>query len=149
MDLTFFAIAIPVATAILGYLVGFWMQKWRATEARRTDIEKQRRPIYAEASNLVYAIENNRGNANGLEAAIGRLANWYPTKANYLPPSGIAAVLGLINEGTLFHIDLNNRETEALHISRELFSKSLQKAKLYFTDNEDIRWLPEDREQKE
>lgn len=148
MNISFFGIAIPVALTILGYLVGLWKQKWKATEARRIDIEKTRRPIYAEALDLVYAVEKSRGNADELEAAIGRIANWFPAKASYLPPKGNDAIFSLITDGTLYHVDLHNRETEALSRSRELFGKSLQKAKLYFMNNEDIRWLPEDRGQK-
>lgn len=146
MDISFFAIAIPVASAVLGYLVGFWMQKWKAMEARRTDIERLRRPIYAEALEIIYAIENNRGNAESLGAGIDRLRDWYPTKVSYLPPKGNDAIFAVITDATVYYIDLNNRETAALSRSRDIFNRSLQTAKLFLMNSEDIRWLQEDPE---
>lgn len=148
MDLTFFAIAIPVASAVLGYLVGFWMQKWKATEARRNDIEKLRRPIYAEALDIVFNIENSRHDVEIFKSSLNRLADWLPAKANYFPPMGTDAVFGIITYGFMYSCDMHNRETEAKLKSRFLFHDNLQKAKLFFMNNEDIRWLPEDLKQK-
>jgi hypothetical protein len=148
MDMTFFKIAIPVASAALGYLVGFWMQKWKAMEARRNDIEKLRRPIYAEALDIVFNIENSRHDADKFESSLKILADWLPAKANYFPPRGTDAVFGIITYGFMYSCDMHNRETEAKLRSRILFHENLQKAKLYFMNNEDIRWLPEDLKQE-
>lgn len=148
MTINIFSIAIGVGLAVLGHSVAFWRLKWKAGEARRTDWEKLRRPINAEALALVYGVENSRGNADDLEAALGRIRDWFPAKASYLPPKGNDAIFDVITDGALYHIDLHNRETGSVSRSREIFNRSLQLAKLYFMNNEDIRWLPEDLKPK-
>ncbi|MDD8014066.1 MAG: hypothetical protein PHX45_00115 [Acidobacteriota bacterium] len=146
MNISFFGIAIPVGLTVLGYLVGFWMQKWKATEARRIDIEKQRRPIYADAVKLIFAIEKNRGDTDRFEAEINKMADWIPVNASYLPPKGINLIFGVANRGKAYSCDLHNGDTNLE--TRKWFLEILQAAKEFFLGNQDIRWLPEDREHK-
>jgi hypothetical protein len=131
--------------AILGHLVAFWRLKWKTAAGRRTDWEKLRRPIYAEAFKHVSAIDQGRGDAENFEAEIKKFADWIPANACYLPPKGIELVFGVVNRGTAYSIDIHNRDVDS--DTRKWFLDVLQAAKDYFVDIQDIRWLPEDHEQ--
>jgi hypothetical protein len=115
-----------------------------AIEDRRADIEKVRMPIYADALTLIYEIENNRKDADIFEAARRRLCEWAPAKLNYIPPRAVELIFGIINRGAAFGCDLHNREVNRR--TSDWFRETLQAAKEFFLNNQDIRWLPEDRE---
>jgi hypothetical protein len=112
-------------------------------EDRRADIENVRMPIYADALTLIYEIENDRSDADRFEAARKRLCEWAPAKLNYLPPKAVELIFGVINRGAAYGCDLHNKEPN--HNTSEWFREMLQAAKEFFLQNQDIRWLPEDR----
>ena len=114
-----------------------------AIEDRRTDIEGIRMPIYADALALIYEIENNRSDADRFEAARKRLCEWAPAKLNYMPPRAVELVFGVINRGAAYGCDLHNRELNRK--TNEWFRESLQAAKEFFLNNQDLRWLTEDK----
>ena len=146
MDMIFFKIAIPVATAALGYLVGFWMQKWRAMEARRTEIERLRRPIYAEILSILCALEQCQYQSDRLGQAVASLQEWVISKATYMPPQGNALLFEVIDSGRrLWAVSQNNDAAMSMKVNKG-FNENLHKAKTFFIDNQVIRWLPEDRE---
>jgi len=140
------SILIGALLVILGHLIAIWRMQWKSVNDRRNDWEKLRRPIYSEALDIIYAIENNRGNLDRFSNEINRLKLWFPAKGSSLSPMGIDVIFGLISGGTIYYIDVSNRDVDAQ--TRELFKKSLQVAKDYFLNNQDIRWLPEDKEKE-
>jgi len=144
MNMYLLGIASGILLSILGHLVAFWRLKWKIKAGRKTHLANLRIPIYAEALALVYSIENNRGNADALHAAINGLKDWIPAKATYLPPQGNAAIFGIISFGTAYWCDLQNRQTDAE--TRRIFQENLQTAKRFFMENRDIGWLPKDLE---
>jgi hypothetical protein len=148
MDIRFFNIAIPVATAALGYLVGFWTQKWKAMEARRAEIERLRRPIYAETLSVLCALEQGQYQSDRLASGIVRLQDWAISKSTDMPPQGNALLLGVIDSArALWAASQNNNPEIAVKVNK-VFNENLQKVKTFFIDNEAIRWLPEDRDKK-
>lgn len=142
MNIYVLGIISGILLSILGHLVAFWRLKWKNSASRKTYWANLRIPIYAEALALIYSIENNRGNADALQAAIDGLKNWIPAKATYLPPQGNNAIFGIISFGTAFCCDLQNRQTDIE--TRKIFQENLRTAKQFFMENHDIGWLPKD-----
>lgn len=141
----FFAIAIPVATAVLGYIAGFLREKWKAKEDRRKEIERLRRPIYAEALKVLCDLEQCQYQSDKLGPAIARLQEWIYGKATDMPPQ-MNALLDGVNYSArrLLGASLGNDADKSIEAKRG-FDEDLGKAKTFLINNEAIRWLPEDR----
>ena len=144
----FFAIAIPAATLVFGYLLGVWREKRQATEARRAETERLRRPIYAETLSVLGDLEKCQYRVDTLGPAIVRLQEWAVSKATYMPPQGNALLDGVIYSARrLLGASLGNDADVAIKANK-VFNEDLCKAKTFLIDNEAIRWLPEDRGKK-
>ena len=148
MDKNFFDYAIPTATMIFGYLVGWLRYKWVAEEARRAEIEKHRRPIYAESFKILCALEGSQYQPDKLAQAIANLQDWIITEATSMSPQGNNALGRVVHSAReLWAVTQNNDANMSLKVNKD-FNEILHKAKTFFIENEKIRWLPEDREKK-
>lgn len=144
MTINIFSIAIGVALAIIGHLVAFLRLRWKAMEARRTDWEKLRRPIYAEALRILYSLERCQFQDHEFGTAITGLKEWLPSKATYMPPQGNIFLFEVMHSGNEFWIVSQNNDSDMTLKVNKVFIDNLQKAKNFFMNNEAIRWLPKD-----
>ena len=139
-----FNIAIGIALALLAHLIAFWRLKWKASEDRRTDWEKLRRPIYAEALRILHSLEKRQFQNPEFGMAVTDLTEWIFSNASYMPPQGNIFLFKVQNSGTKFWIFSQNNDAKMTLEARKDFIDDLQKATSFIMTNEAIRWLPED-----
>lgn len=148
MDKSFFDYAIPSATLILGYLIGWLRHKWIAEEARRAEIERFRRPIYQELYTLLCALEKCQYQYFNLGPAIARFEEWINSKATHLAPQAHDVLSEVRSAGReLYVVSQQNDADRSFKVNKD-FNEILYKAKMFFIENEAIRWLLEDRDNR-